>query len=111
MTGTFIKGDTWRCKHTQRKDNMKTQGTDGLSNPRREACNKPSLTAIKEEPTLPTPGSWTSGLHNWETICFCGLKLPSLWYSVPAAPTNLSQNNSSLQLCLLHYLTNEIFFQ
>ena len=57
---------------------MKTRSADGLSNPRREACNKPSLTAVKEELTLPMSESWTSGLHDWKTICFCGLTLPSL---------------------------------
>lgn len=43
----LIKGDTWRCRHAQRKDNVKTQGADGLSYPRREAWNTPSLTAIR----------------------------------------------------------------
>jgi len=47
MTGTFITGDTWRHRHAWSKDDVKTQGTDSLSNPRRKAGNTPSLMAIR----------------------------------------------------------------
>lgn len=39
----------------------------------------------QKEPTLSTPGSWTSSLHDWQTTHFCGFQLPCLWYSVTAA--------------------------
>lgn len=73
----------------------------------RPVTNLPSWPSRRNRPI--TPGSWTSGLHEpWETICFCGLKLPSLWYSVQ--PLQTYPNNSSLQLCLLYYLTWQMRF-
>ena len=49
----LIKGDTWRRRHAQRKDDMKTQGPDGLSHPRREAWNTPSLMASRRNRPCP----------------------------------------------------------
>lgn len=62
---------------------------------RREAWSRVSSQSQKE-PILLTPGSWTSGLHNRETINFCylgspayGVFLPKPWQTNDTCPFHL----------------------
>lgn len=60
--------------HTQRDDQVKTQEEDDHLRGRR-GLGQSFPRSPQEEPTLPTPGFWASGLQNCEKIHFCRLSL------------------------------------
>lgn len=64
-------------RHAQREDVMKRQQReDGHVQAKERGLKQILPHSPQKEPTLPTPGSWTLGLQNYETINFCSLTHP-----------------------------------
>lgn len=61
---------------------------DRWSSPGARQRQKYILSSLRGGITSLPPSFWISSVQDWKTIDFCGLKPPSLWYSVSAAPGN-----------------------
>lgn len=78
-----------RHRHTQREDDVKTQGEESTSKPSRETWTGSFITDIRKNRTYQHLEFGLLASRLWENT-FLSFKPPKLWYFFTAAPANQS---------------------